>query len=170
MGRVAKKISISSRVLGLMQQELNRKNLERQYYLRLQIILKSHQGMANKEIALLLGCNVKTVSHWRACWDFTPDVSDEFEQGEHDKGVSDKALMKHVLSLLSDNPRPGHGSTLSNSDLLRLQTLACESPEDYGLPFSTWTHNELSKQAKRMGIQISPSWYGVILKKRIEAP
>lgn len=167
MGRIAKKISISPRVLKLMQQELNRKKLERQYYLRIQIIVKSNQGMPNKEIASFLDCNVKTVSYWQSRWDFTPEVSNEFEQGEDGKGISDKALMERVLSLLSDKPRPGHSPSLSESDILRLQALACESPEDYGLPFSTWTHVELSKQAKKIGIQISPSWYGVILKKRI---
>ena len=169
MGKVAKKISLSARVLMLMQQELTRKKIERHYYHRIQIILKSSQGMHSKEIASLLGCDVKTVSQWRNRWDFTPDVSNAFEQGEDGRGIRDKVLLNKIKSILSDKPRPGHSSNLSDSDIIRLQALACENPENYGLPFSSWTHIELSKQAKRMGIQISPSWYGVILKKQIKS-
>ncbi|NOY96712.1 MAG: hypothetical protein GXO81_10150 [Chlorobi bacterium] len=47
--------------------------------------------------------------------------------------------------------------------------LACEPPQDHGLPFTVWTHKELAAQAKKMGIDISSSYYGILLKKRITA-
>lgn len=170
MGRPAKEVRVSSRVSFLLEKELNRKKLELHYYQRFHIILQASRGVKNKEIALFLGCDLKTIALWRKRWDFAPEVSDEFEKGEKGKGVSEKVLLEKIKSTLSDKPRPGHGSNLSDSDMLRLQALACEKPSDYGLPFSTWTHVELSKQAKRMGIEISPSWYGVILKKQITTP
>ncbi len=168
MGNEAKKIRLSTRVFDLISQQVNRKQLERHYYERMQIILKSSEGCSNKEIALLLGFNVQKIARWRNRWDFTPEVSISFEQGEDGRGLSDKILLKKIKSILSDMPRPGHPSKLKDSEIVRLQALACQSPEDYDLPFTVWTHKELSKQAKSMGIVISSSWYGIILKKRIE--
>lgn len=168
MGKPAKLLRVSVRVLALMKQEVNRKHLEKHYNDRMQIIIKSSQGIQSKDIAIYLGCDVRKVAHWRNRWNFTPEVSGAFEQGNDGSGVSDHVLIKKIKSLLSDQPRPGKPSGLSDQDIVRLQALACENPEDYGLPFTVWTHIELSKQAKRMGIKISPSWYGVLLKKRIE--
>lgn len=165
MGNEAKKISLSTRVYDLITQEINRKQLERHYYERMQIILKSNEGFKNKEIASILGFDVKTIARWRNRWDFSLEESIAFEQGENGKGISDRELLKKIKSLLTDMPRPGHPPKLTVSDIVRLQALACEPPEDYGLPFSVWTHKELSKQAKSMGIDISSSWLGVILKK-----
>lgn len=168
MGTEAKKIRLSPRVLGLLEHEVNRKQLEKHYYERMQIILKSNEGLKTKDIASILGIDIQKVARWRNRWDFTLEDSLAFEQGEDGNGVSDKKLLEKIKSLLSDHPRPGHPPKLTDSDIVRLQALACEKPEDHGLPFSAWTHIELSKQAKKIGIEISPSWYGIILKKRIE--
>jgi len=168
MGTEAKKIRLSPRVLELLKQEVKRKQQEKHYYERMQIILKCNEGLTTKEIASILGFDVQKVSRWRNRWDFTLEGSLAFEKGEEGKGISDKKLLTKIKSLLSDIPRPGHPPKLTGPDLVRLQALACENPEGYGLPFSAWTHKELSKQANKIGIEISPSWYGTVLKKRIE--
>ena len=168
MGTEAKKIMLSPRVLGLLEHEVKRKQLEKHFHERMQIVLKVNEGLKTKDIARILGFTVQKVARWRNRWDFTLENSLAFEQGEDGKGISDKKLLEKIKSLLSDQPRPGHPPKLTDSDIVRLQALACEKPEDYGLPFATWTHIELSKQAKKTGIEISPSWYGVILKKRVE--
>ena len=74
------------------------------------------------------------------------------------------------MVVLSDAPRSGVPRKFTDSQIVRLQALACERPENYGLPFTAWTHVELAKQEKKIGIDISPSRFGVILKKRFTAP
>lgn len=168
MGTQAKNIKLSKRVYNLISQEVKRQQLEKHFYERMLIILKCHDGLTTKDIAHSLGFHIDKVARWRNRWDLTLEDSLTFEKGANGKGVSDKVLLEKIKSLLTDISRPGHPAKLSESDIIRLQTLACEKPEDYGLPFGVWTHTELSKQAKKLGIDISPSWYGVILKKRIE--
>ena len=72
-----------------------------------------------------------------------------------------------IKEILTDLPRSGSSSRITNSEKDRLIALACESPQNHGLPFTVWTHKELSAQAKKMGINISSSYYGILLKKRI---
>jgi transposase len=86
------------------------------------------------------------------------------------KKNSESYLLRGVKSVLSDAPRSGSSCKISIEEKIRLQALACQSPADFGFTFSTWTHVELSKQAEKMGIKISSSHYGRILKKRFTAP
>jgi len=94
----------------------------------------------------------------------------EFEAGYDKKPVTNKSLLIEIKKILSDEIRTGAPPRLTTTEITRLQSLACESPEQYGLPFSVWTHKELSKQAKNKGLIISPAHYGRILKKRVTSP
>ena len=77
--------------------------------------------------------------------------------------------MDKIKDVLSDNPRSGSPQRITDTERLRIQTLACESPKDYGLPFTNWTHQSLSDVCKSLSIEVSRSQVGVILKKRLTA-
>lgn len=167
MSRRALQIKFSQRVKVLIEKELNRHQLENHYARRMKIIYQSVSGQTNQEIGQLVGCLEKTVRKWRKRWKTHQDILKEFEQGPNDIQVKDKELMNKIKEVLSDSPRSGAPPRITDTEKTRLQALACEDPEKYGLPFSTWTHAGLSKQANKMGIQVSPAHYGRILKKRI---
>jgi len=167
MTRVAVKLTASIRVKALIIKELNKRQLEKHYSLRMQIIQKGSTDIKNQEISSDLSCSVDTVMKWRKRWKFKESYLLKFEEGYAKEKVTDKSLLIEVKKILSDEIRSGAPARLTVSEITRLQALACESPEKYELPFSVWTHKELSKQAKEKGIIISSSHYGKILKKRI---
>ena len=167
MSRVANTITVSSRLIRILTKEINRRQLEQHYKLRMQIILYSNQGIPNNEIANRLGCDVKTVYKWRSRFGGQQESLLAFEDGHGDKPATDKELLDKLKEILSDAPRPGAPARLTDANKDRLVALACEPPEKYGLPFTNWTHEELAEQAGKMGIGISPAHAGRVLKKRV---
>ena len=169
MGRKAVEINLTVRLRDILESMLSMRQLEKHFHDRVLIIVRSAQGMLNKAIAIELGCNPRKVGIWRNRWsERTKTLC--LTSDENGKALSDQLVIVKIKELLSDEPRSGSPGKITEEIWLRLQTLACQSPKDYGLPFTVWTHQELSVQAKRMGISISPSRYGVLLKKRITAP
>lgn len=166
MGRKAAPIELSDRVSKLLNQSLSKYQITKQLYERIYIVVHSASGQMNKDIAQELGCGVKKVSLWRRRWhDRTQGV--DITLDEKGDTLSDKKVQERVYDLLSDSLRSGSPPRITEEEIVRLQALACEKPEDYGHAFTVWTHQELSKQAEKLGIKISPSRYGVILKKRV---
>lgn len=170
MSRKAQKIEMTARCLTLVEKELNRHRLERHYALRLNLILRSHQGMQNQDIAKLLGCDEKTVRKWRGRFKEQQEALFAYEESEGLDPVTDRELVAKIKEILSDSPRSGSPPRISQSDINRLVALACEKPVKYGLPFTHWTYNELAKQAAKMGIMLSGVHMGRILKKRVTPP
>ena len=167
MPRKALPIKLSARTTALILKDLNRKKLALDYKNRLQIIYYSSLGRYNKDIAELLDCTVLTVRKWRSRWHSVEDKIFFLETDHNNEKISDKQLMREVKLVLSDAARTGCPARLSSSEKIRLQALACQSPKDYGLAFTCWTHVALAEQAKKMGLIISASHYGTLLKKRI---
>jgi len=167
MARIALQIKISERTVELITKELHRKKLESDYKKRLQIVYYSSLGRCNKDISELLACSVETVRRWRSRWQKIEHTIMGLEQDHNQEKISDIKLMQEVKLALSDAARKGSPTRLSMPEKVRLQALACESPKDYGIPFNCWTHVSLAQQANKMGIKISASYYGILLKKRI---
>lgn len=164
MGRKAVEINLTDRLVGIMESMLSKRKLEKHFYDRILIIVRSAQGMQNKSIAIELGCDPRKVGIWRNRWsEGTKTLC--LTSDENGKELSDSLVEANIKELLSDKPRSGSPGKITEEVWMRLQSLACQSPKDYELPFTVWTHQELSTQAKRMGISISPSRYGVLLKK-----
>ena len=165
MTRKAVQIECSPRIKGLIAKELNRHQIATHYSKRMSIVYHCLSGKTNQEVSKEVGCLSKTVSKWRRRWRENQEILKEIEQGH--EPLRDKELMKRIKEILSDKARPGSPPRISGTAIARLQALACEKPESYGLPFTNWTHEELSKQAKKIGIEVSPAHYGRLLKKRI---
>ena len=159
-------VKLSSRCIKLLKKELTKRQLEKHYHFRIQILLLSCEGKTNFEISEILKTSLPTVRRWRLRWNENSDSIIGLESDHRLHKNRDSILVKEIKSILSDNPRSGSSSRITDEEKLRLQALACQDPSDFDLPFSVWTHVELSKQANKMGIRISSSHYGKILKKR----
>jgi len=89
-------LEISSRQYDLLEKEQSRANCGRRQHQRINIILLASQGIANKQIARLLGITVKTVQKWRARWQAGYSKLQEYEKGADGNGVSDLALRRKM--------------------------------------------------------------------------
>ena len=167
MSRQAVEITVSERVREFLKSSIQKRNIESHFQKRMDIIYRSSLGNENEDISKEMKCSPVTVRKWRKRWKTFEGVIVQLEI-ELAKGTANKVdLSNKIKEILSDLPRSGSSSRITNSEKDRLVALACESPQDYGLPFTVWTHKELSIQAKKMGINISSSYYGILLKKRI---
>jgi len=170
MSRKAVQITVSDRVGELLMGCIKKRNIESHYQKRMHIIYLSSLGKENQDISRKLGCSPVTVRKWRKRWKIFEGVIKQTEIEIDNKSANKVDLLYKAKEILTDLPRSGSSSRITNSEKDRLVALACEPPQDHGLPFTVWTHKELSEQAKKMGINISPSYCGILLKKRIEAP
>ena len=77
-----------------------------------------------------------------------------------------KKLRGMIEKVLSDAPRPGTPSTFTDEQVACIIALACELPENLGLPFSHWSPSLLRKEAINRGIveSISAVHVGRFLK------
>jgi len=116
------------------------------------VLLANEEAKTNKEIAKQLGTNMCDVTRWTKRWI--------------------ERAMAPVEERLSDSPRSGAPDRITAQQWCQIMALACEAPEEHGLPITHWTHKELAKAAVRKGIvdTISPSHVGNVLKKRLATP
>lgn len=172
MGRRPSKVELNTIERRLLEKELNRQHISKQYEYRIRIILLCSKSEDNNQISKQTGYSKATVSKWRNRWSSNYGRLQAFRQGSEGKGVSEKKLLAELLTILGDAPRSGTPPTITLSQRQQIQALACESPESLGLPFTHWTHKELAKAIvdKKIVESISASHTGRILKKRFISP
>jgi len=117
---------------------------------RAQMILAANEGKRNGQIAREQGASVDTVRKWRMHWIGLQAVSLE------DLCVSER---------LTDIPRPGRPSQITDEQICQLVALACEQPKER--PISHWTGREIAEEVMARGIieHISPRHAARLLKK-----
>ena len=136
---------------------------------RAQIILKAHDGLSNAQIARDLSINRETVQLWRQRW---RDAAESLSILKTDN-ISNKAFQQRVQGILTDLPRPGAPAVFSAQQVVCIVALACEDPQEAGVPVTEWTPRELAAEAKKRGIVegISARSVGRFLKgSRAAAP
>jgi putative transposase len=104
---------------------------------------------------------------WRNRWIEEYDKLIIYEQGIGGKGVKDYELLSKMLEILRDKPRSGSPRVITSAQERLLTALACESPQDYGIIRTNWSHETLAQVAIEKGIfeHISPQYVGRLLKK-----
>jgi transposase len=134
---------------------------------RCDIVLLSGAGVTNTEQARRLGVERQCVSRWRRRWAESESRLTEAES----QGATDKDLAKLIRCILDDTRRSGTPPTFNAEQLTQIIAIACERPEDSGLPVSRWTPPEIAKEAIRRGVvpTISPRHVDRILKGGISA-
>lgn len=116
------------------------------------ILLANEYKLSNKEVAKRVGMNKCDVTRWTKHW--VERTKDSVE-----------------LRLI-DAPRSGAPDRITAEQWCQILAIACEPPEDHGLPFTQWSHKELAKEIVKQNIvdRISPSHLGTVLKKKICNP
>ncbi len=116
---------------------------------RARIILLADRDIPYHKIAEKLSLRKNTISTWTARWNST------------------KGIDCSIKERLQDLPRSGTPDKFTPEQLCQITAMACEAPEDYGLPITHWTYRELASEVAKQGIveSISPTYLGRLLKK-----
>lgn len=147
MARRSPPITLSPDERGALEGLVRRPSTAQQLARRAQMILLAADGVGVGETARRLGLWRKGVSFWRARW-----------AAEVGKGVVER---------LCDAPRSGAPATITPEQTCALIALACERPDDGGVPMSHWSAGDLAREAVRRGLvpAISPRSVGRHLKR-----
>ena len=165
--RAKKELELSKRQEALLEEELKKRTTLNQYKERILILLRSYRGESLAAISLSTGLKYEKVRLWRSRWIEDYDQLSIFEQGIGGKGVKDHELLAKMLLILKDKPRSGAPRVITSAQESLLTALACESPQDYGIIRTNWSHQTLAQVAIEKGIfeHISPRYVGKLLKK-----
>ncbi len=137
-----------------LQQLVNRHQTPQQLALRASIILLADEGCNHQEIADRLEISRDMARLWRNRW----------------LEASSKQIP--VVERLQDAERSGAPAKFSLEQILQLFAMACDNPENYSRPISTWTARELAAEMVKQGIvtTISPRHVGRLLAEATLKP
>lgn len=153
-------IVLADRERRVLETLASSRTVERRCGERATIILELAAGTPKQAIAQQVHLTRKIVYLWYDRWLAAQDQL----QGADD--ASDKEFRQLIEDILADQPRPGTPATFTAEQVCAIMALACQKPENLGLPFSTWTPTELARTAVKQGIvtSISPASVGRFLK------
>jgi len=149
MGRAAAAPEVSIEERDELERLIRSHTTPQQLATRARMILLSAEGLRVGQIAKQLRVWRKTVSEWRVRWRRT------------------KGSGTTVRERLGDAARSGAPARITPEQICAIIALACETPEDCGLPLSHWSEQALADEAVKRGIidQISQRSVGRILKR-----
>jgi len=147
----------------ILEQILRKQTLTHRLVQRARIILLAAQGLNNTVISQKVNLHRHQVRYWRQRWQTVAEYLNELE-GE---GISQKQLLKEVITILGDEARSGAPATFTVEQIVAIVAVACEVPEGSGRPISHWTPRELADEVIRRGIvsSISPRSVRRFLKR-----
>jgi len=148
MPRKAPQIVLSQRMREVLEAKIRAHKTPQRLAERSRIILGASKGQPNQEAAAELGVDPQRVSRWRRRWF---EDQERFEQAES-KGATDRELEALAIGTLSDLYRCGVTPKFSAEQMVQIVALACEDPNDNGVPVSHWTPKEVAAEAIRRGI------------------
>jgi transposase len=165
-GKVAKVIELSKRQKEILETYSKGSHVPLNLKIRAQIILKASTGHSNKQISEAMRIGREQVGRWRCRYAKAYPLLCNVEIEEPRK------LKQLIINILSDEQRSGSPSTFTPEQKAAIIALACQNPEELGLPFSHWTPTLIQIEAINRGIvdSISTTHIGRFLKsKGIEA-
>lgn len=163
MARPAPTVALSTRQRTILNRMASSRTLAQRLVERAQIVLAAADGMTGFAIAKQMNMNQQRPQRWRRRWAKASPAIDSAEAA----GASDGDLSSQIAAALSDAPRAGTRRKFSPETVAKLVSLACEPPEDSGVPFTHWTPDALAKEAIARGIteDISPRHLDRLLKR-----
>jgi transposase len=125
------------------------------------IILLASDGLSNKEIERQMNIERNTVKKWR---NRIAKATPELKRIENEQPWKLKAA---VEAALQDEERPGKPPKFTAEQVAHIIKIACEKPEDHGVPLSHWTPSALAREAVKQNIveNISSRQVGRFLKR-----
>jgi putative transposase len=112
------------------------------------ILMAATAELKNSEIAKELNIRNCDITKWTQRW-------------RENEGI------ENCIERLYDKPRSGKPATITAKQWSLIMALACEKPENYGLPITQWSHSTLTQEIIKQGIieTISQTHVGDFLKK-----
>ena len=168
MSHVAPRINLTEKqetyLTTISRSRSRSRNSQKSLIYRAQIILYASKGMKNTEIALKTSLYRKNVGIWRKRWAEAQNILLEMEQKEEE---THKYYQK-IQNILTDQEKPGVPAKFTAEQICQILAVACEKPEDSGLPLSHWSQAALRAEVMKRGIveTISVSHLGYFLKSR----
>jgi len=161
MPRLPFSTEISEELLPLFEEAARSRSIKQGVSLRLRAVLLCCQGGGHSSVAQKIGLGVKAVRLWIKRWHESKHFVKISQDDRHSHGFQ---LWHKLLAVFHDLPRSGAPARITKEEESRLTALSCQHPEEHGINESSWTHVMLSSIACRLGIKVSPSHYGRILK------
>lgn len=112
------------------------------------MILCMDSGKNNQQTAQQIEVHRETVQQWRSRWLAEVPRLTAIEVS----GDSDRDLRFAIEEILRDQPRAGAPVKFTATQVTQLLALACESPQDSGVPISHWSARDLADVAVKRGI------------------
>ncbi len=153
--------SVTEKQRTLLSEVISGRTEQRDHITRATIIMLAANGKTDPEIAKTLRVHRQTAGKWRRRWNENLEKLALFDEKE--TGI---AYKRCILSMLSDMQRPGAPCKFTPEEICKIVHLACEKPEDIGLPLSHWSLTSLAKECVNRNIveNISRSQLAVFLK------
>ncbi|HED37428.1 MAG TPA: helix-turn-helix domain-containing protein [Ignavibacteria bacterium] len=141
MARIAVKITLSDKQEQILRSLSNSRTVSVNLQMRATILLHCSQGKTNLEIMEETGTHKKTISKWRKRWARNQKKLATIENQE--TGI---AYQRQIEKVLSDDPRCGTPSKFTAEQICLIMNVACESPQENGLPLSHWSLSSLADE------------------------
>lgn len=150
-------ITLSPSVRQDLSALIRRHSASQQQVKRARIVLLASDGNNNAEIVRRVAVSLGMVRYWRQRWLDLEPISWE------DLSVEER---------LEDLPRPGVPSSLTADQICQIEEMACEQPEESGVPITHWTGREIAEEIIKRGIveKISARHASRLLKKGVLNP
>jgi putative transposase len=149
----ATEVKLSDDEQASLEQLVRRHNIGQQIALRGRIILAAGKGQTNSAIARDLKVSINTAQRWRDRFAKSQNISYE-----------DLSLEARLL----DGPRPGAPARITADQRCKIESLACETPENSERPITQWTAREIADEVMKRKIvdAISARHAARLLKRR----
>ena len=166
MGYRIKDFFVSARLSAILENLVGSKKTVIWLSERASIILSRHQGFGSGRTSQRLGLTRVMVLRRSDRWSYREDLLKAIEE-RIDRGDEDlHSLKRAVIQVPSDERRSGappkFGSLVRDSVI----GIACENPEDVGLPITHWTNPEIAREVVGRGFveSVSPEKVRIFLK------
>jgi len=154
MSGKAAKVQLTEKQQTILEQIVRSFTAPRRLIQRARLILLGFARWLNEEIAQEIELDRRQVGQWRSRWQASFDALVAIECRE-----SQAALRRAIEDVLSDAPRAGSPGTFTAEQVTQVLAVACEEPNQSGLPIDDWTGRELAAELVRREIvdSISPA-------------
>jgi len=147
MAGSAAKVGMTERQQDVLGEIANSRTSPSHLKQRATIVLRGFARVDNADIAREIGMNAGDVGKWRRRW------AKRWRGLILIECMESKAQFKRAVEkALSDEPRSGNPGKFTPEQVTLLMALACEPPENSGLPITHWTVPELVKEAGKRKI------------------
>lgn len=160
MPRIAKKVTLTDKQHQTLLQIATSRTQRQDHIERANIILKC-VSESNSKISCELNISRNTAKKWRKRWE-----KNEEKLLLIDKEENGIFYTRKLLEILSDEQRAGAPCKFTAEQICQIMSVACERPEDSGLPISHWSLDSLVDEVIKREIveSISRSRLAVFLK------